>query len=121
MDPIRRVNTTMPESLLRKVDLYSRLNLEDRATAIRQLVAEGLRVKLEKTVLERYRERTITLRQAAEMLGISYPELNELLQRNQIPLVAEPRAVYRRLAHPTGRRRMQRPQPSRSARGARRD
>jgi len=39
VDPIRRVNTTMPESLLRKVDLYSKLNLEDRARAagIRQL------------------------------------------------------------------------------------
>ena len=72
MDPIRRVNTTMPESLLRKVDLDSELNLEDRATAIRQLVAEGLRVKLEKTVLERYRERSMTLRQAAAMLGITW-------------------------------------------------
>ena len=96
MDPIRRVNTTMPESLLRKVDLYSRLNLEDRATAIRQLVAEGLRLKLEKSVLERYRERTITLRQAAEMLGITYLGMDEVLRRNQIPLVGEPAAAFRR-------------------------
>ena len=52
MGPMKRVNTTMPESLLRKVDLYSELNLEDRATAIRQLVAEGLRVKLQQTAYE---------------------------------------------------------------------
>ena len=52
MVPIRRVNTTMPESLRRKVGQYSVLNLEDRATAIRQLVAEGLRVKLENDVLK---------------------------------------------------------------------
>ncbi|NWG12891.1 MAG: UPF0175 family protein [Acidobacteria bacterium] len=104
MDPIRRVNTTMPESLLRKVDLYSELNLEDRATAIRQLVAEGLRVKLEKTVLERYRERSMTLRQAADLLGITYPEMDELLRRNQIPLVEEPRVAYRRPLRPPRRR-----------------
>jgi len=106
MDPIRRVNTTMPESLLRKVDLYSRLNLEDRATAIRQLVAEGLRLKLEKSVLERYRERIITLRQAAEMLGITYLEMDEVLRRNQIPLVGEPAAAFRRLPnHPRSKPR----------------
>ena len=104
MDPIRRVNTTMPESLLSKVDLYSDLNLEDRATAIRQLVAEGLRVKLEKTILERYRERSVTLRQAAEMLGITYPEIDDLLRRSQIPLVEEPRAAYRRRVRPSRRR-----------------
>jgi metal-responsive CopG/Arc/MetJ family transcriptional regulator len=76
MNSVRRVNTTMPESLLRKVDLYSELNLEDRATAIRQLVAEGLRVKLQETVLERYRKSQITLRQGAELLGITYLEMN---------------------------------------------
>ena len=47
MDPIKRVNTTMPEFLLRKVDLCRKWNLEDRATAIRQLVAAGLRVRLQ--------------------------------------------------------------------------
>jgi predicted HTH domain antitoxin len=104
MDPIRRVNTTMPESLLRKIDFYSELNFEDRATAIRQLIAEGLRVRLEKTVLERYRERSVTLRQAAEMLGITYPEMDELLNRNRIPLVEEPRAAYRRSVRPLGRK-----------------
>ncbi len=89
MDPIKRVNTTMPESLLKRVDLYSKWNLEDRATAIRQLVAEGLRIKLQQAALEQYKRGKITLRQGAELLGISYWDMNELLRENHIPLVSD--------------------------------
>jgi len=96
MDPIKRVNTTMPESLLRKVDLYSKLNWEDRATAIRQLVAEGLRVKLQQTVLEQFRKGQITIRQGAELLGVTYLEMNELLRENAVPLVADISLALRR-------------------------
>jgi len=96
MGSVRRVNTTMPESLLKKVDLYSELNLEDRATAIRQLVAEGLRVKLQQTVLEQYRKGQITLRQGAELLGITYLEMNQLLRENYIPLARDAREALRR-------------------------
>ena len=95
MEAVRRVNTTMPESLLRKVDLYSELNLEDRATAIRQLVAEGLRIKLQETVLDQYKKGKITLRQGAELLGITYLDMNELLQENHIPLARDVRAAFR--------------------------
>jgi len=96
MDSIRRVNTTMPESLLNKVDLYSELNLEDRATAIRQLVAEGLRIKLQETVLDQYRKGKLTLRQGAELLGITCLEMNELLRENRIPLMRDVSAAFRR-------------------------
>ncbi len=95
MGPVKRVNTTMPESLLRKVDLYSDLNLEDRATAIRQLVAEGLRVKLQETVLDQYKKRKMTLRQGAELLGITYWEMNDLLRENHIPLADDPSTLSR--------------------------
>jgi hypothetical protein len=111
MDPIRRVNTTMPESLLRKVDLYSEMNYEDRATAIRQLVAEGLRVKLEKAVLEQYKEGRITLRQGAEMLEVPYLRMNEIVEANQLPLVSDPGEAYEgaaRIAGPNRRRRSKR-------------
>jgi len=95
MNSVRRVNTTMPESLLKKVDLYSELNLEDRATAIRQLVAEGLRVKLQETVLEQYRKSQITLRQGAELLGITYLEMNDLLREYHLPLAADVATLLR--------------------------
>ena len=103
MDRVRRVNTTMPESLLRRVDVYSEMNFEDRATAIRQLVAEGLRVKLQQTVVEHYRRGKITIRQGAELLGIPYMEMDELLRENQVPLVSEIAAALRR--RPGKRRR----------------
>ena len=96
MDRVKRVNTTMPESLLRKVDLYSAWNLEDRATAIRQLVAEGLRVKLQQAVLEQYKKGKITIRQGAELLGITYLEMDELLRENRIPLVSDISLALRR-------------------------
>ena len=96
MDRVKRVNTTMPESLLRKVDLYSAWNLEDRATAIRQLVAEGLRVKLQQTVLEQYKKGKVTIRQGAELLGITYLEMDELLRENRIPLVSDISLALRR-------------------------
>lgn len=103
MDPIRRVNTTMPESLLKRVDFYSQLNLEDRATAIRQLVAEGLRVKLQQTVLEQFRRGKITLRQGAELLGMTYVEMNELLREHHIPLMRDVSRALRGLAGPKRR------------------
>ena len=98
MDRMRRVNTTMPESLVEKIDLYGELNLADRATAIRQLVAEGLRVKMAQAVLEQYRRDKITIRQGAEILGITYMEMNDLLRENHVPLVRDARAVFRRSA-----------------------
>ena len=119
MDPMKRVNTTMPESLLKKVDLYRELNLEDRATAIRQLVAEGLRVKLQQTVLEQYRRRKSTLRQGAELLGITYWEMNDLLRENHIPLADH--GFHGSLAKaPRGKGRARILSPGAGTRGARR-
>jgi predicted HTH domain antitoxin len=96
MNSMRRVNTTMPESLLKKVDLYGELNLEDRSTAIRQLVAEGLRVKLQQTVLEQFKKGKLTLRQGAELLGLTYWEMNELLRENHVPLMRDISMALRR-------------------------
>jgi len=46
--------------------------------------------------LHQYRKGKITLRQGAELLGISYLEMNELLRENHIPLVRDPGAAVRR-------------------------
>jgi predicted HTH domain antitoxin len=40
------------------------------------------RVKLRETVLKQYRESRITLRQGAELLGITYLEMNQLLREH---------------------------------------
>lgn len=112
MDPVRRVNTTMPASLLRRVDLYSQMNLEDRATAIRQLVAEGLRVKMEQTVVEQFRRGKITVRQGAELLGISYFEMDEVLRENQVAMVSDLTLALRRRGRGPGQRAGKRRAPA---------
>lgn len=109
MDPVRRVNTTMPQSLLRRVDLYSKLNYEDRATAIRQLVAEGLRVKLQQAVLEQFRKGKITIRQGAELLGVTYMEMDDLLRENHIPLVDDVDLAVERAVAREKSKRLRRP------------
>ena len=40
-------------------------------------------------VLDRYRKGELTIRQAAELLQISYTAMDELLRQNQIPLVQD--------------------------------
>ena len=47
------------------------------------------------TVLEQYRRGKITVRQGAEMLGVTYLEMNDLLRENNVPLVSDVRAAFR--------------------------
>ncbi len=42
-----------------------------------------------KTVLERFKKGKITIRQGAEQLGITYVDMDELLRRNETPLVSD--------------------------------
>jgi len=95
----------MPESLLEKVDLYAEWNWEDRATAIRQLVAEGLRLKLQHAVIERIEKGQITIRQGADLLGVTYLEMDELLRDRDVPLVKDLSLAVRRASARPGRRR----------------
>jgi predicted HTH domain antitoxin len=44
----------------------------------------------QEAVLQRYKKRRITLRQGAELLGISYLEMDELLRESGIPLADDP-------------------------------
>lgn len=67
----------MPDSLLRSIDLYSKMNLEDRATAILQPGDQGLRVKLEQTVLDQFKKGRTTIRQGAVLLGKLSAKLSE--------------------------------------------
>ena len=64
MDAIKRVNSTMRDSLLRKV-------------------------KMREQVLDQFRKGKLTVRQGAELLGISYMEMNELLRDNHVPLATD--------------------------------
>ena len=56
------------------------------------------RVKLEQTVLAQFRRGQITIRQAAELLGVTYLEMDELLRESNIPLVSGISLALRRAA-----------------------
>ncbi len=58
--------------------------------------------KLQQTVLEQHKRGKITIREGADLLGITYFEMDELLRENQVPLVSEIALALRRHA---GKRR----------------
>lgn len=82
-----RVTTTIYKDILDKIDLYARLNHEDRATAIRQLIAEGLRIKLKDNVIEEFKQGRLTIREAADLLGLNYWQINDILGKERVSLI----------------------------------
>lgn len=82
-----RVTTTMYKDILDKIDLYARLNHEDRATAIRQLIAEGLRIKLKDNVIEEFKQGRLTIREAADLLGLNYWQINDILEKEKVSII----------------------------------
>lgn len=81
-----RVNFTAPKELIERVDEFAQERLEDRSTAIRQLVQEGLKALMTDKVLEQFRRGRLTLREAAARLGMDLWEFQDLLQQRGIPL-----------------------------------
>ncbi|MBI3697398.1 MAG: UPF0175 family protein [Acidobacteria bacterium] len=52
-------------------------------------MAKPGRLDRRRAVLEQYKRGKITIRQGAEMLGLSYWAMNDLLRKNHIPLVGQ--------------------------------
>lgn len=79
-----RVNATMPSKLLKQLDHYAEQMQEDRSTAIRQLLSKALVEVRKAKVLEAFRLHKLSLREAAEELGVDYWDLQELLEKEGI-------------------------------------
>lgn len=75
-----RVNATMDEDLLRRVDAYAADHYEDRSTALRQLVDFALRELRKRDALDAYRSGRVTLRDVAQALGLSAWATHDLLR-----------------------------------------
>lgn len=75
-----RVNATMDEELLRRVDAYAAERYEDRSTALRQLVAFALRELHKRDAMEAYRSGRVTLRDFARSLGLDVWAAHDLLR-----------------------------------------
>lgn len=75
-----RINATMDEDLLTRVDAFAALGYEDRSTAVRQLVDFALRELSKRDVLDAYRAARVTLREFARALGMHVWSAHDLLR-----------------------------------------
>ena len=79
MNETVRVNATMSRSLLERVDAFAAARLEDRSTAIRQLVDFALREMAKREALEAYQGGRVTLRELGRALGLDAWATEDLL------------------------------------------
>ena len=87
MEKMVRVNTTLYPELLQRIDFYAEQRLEDRSTAIRQLIAEGLKKELKEKIMLALKEKKLTIREASAMLGVEYWEIQEIMDEEGIHLI----------------------------------
>lgn len=74
-------------ALLKRVDAYATKRYADRSAAIQQLVSFALREINKKEAVQAYRDGRMTIRQCADMLGVDYFEMNEILNAEDAPIV----------------------------------
>jgi predicted HTH domain antitoxin len=76
----------LPDELLEALDQRARSHKKDRASFIRELLAEGLARDLEEQVVRAYREGRLSLSEAAEQLSLDPWSWFDLLRRRNEPL-----------------------------------
>jgi len=74
-----KIRASFDPALLKRVDAYASKRYADRSSAIQQLVSFALREINKKEAVQAYREGRMTIRQCADMLGVDYFEINEIL------------------------------------------
>ncbi len=85
------------KSLLKEVDEIARMRLEDRSTAIRQLVMKTVKKEKIELAAERFQEGNITLREAASMAGLDYWDFQSELDKRGIPIMQDVSLARRRI------------------------
>lgn len=85
-----RVNATIDQELLRRVDAFAAQRYEDRSTAIRQLVDFALRELHKRDAIEAYRGGRVTLRQFGEALGLDVWSAHDLLRAEGVAVAQGP-------------------------------
>ncbi len=74
-----RVNTTLDDDLVHRIDAFARDRREDRSTAIRQLVDLALRELSKRDALSAYAQGRVTLREFADVLNLGVWAAHDLL------------------------------------------
>jgi predicted HTH domain antitoxin len=81
-----RTNTTLTKQLVKKIDHYAREMHEDRSTAIRQLLSKAILEMEQKQIIAAFSTKKITIREAANALGVDYWQMQELLEQKGVPI-----------------------------------
>jgi predicted HTH domain antitoxin len=81
-----RLNATMDEDLLRRLDAYAKDHYEDRSTALRQLVDFALRELRKRDAIKAYRSGRVTLREFARALGLNTWAAHDLLRAEGVEI-----------------------------------
>ncbi len=79
-----RVNATMDEELVRRLDAFAASRYEDRSTAMRQLVDFALREMHKREAVAAYGAGRVTLRELARTLGLDVWAAHDLLRAEGI-------------------------------------
>lgn len=82
-----RVNVMLNRPLLKELDRFAKLKLEDRSTAIRQLISEGLKEEKMITAIDQFKEGNITFREACSIAELDYWEMQFELDKRKIPFM----------------------------------
>lgn len=75
-----RINATMDEQLLNRVDAFAATRYEDRSTAVRQLVDFALREMGKRDALDAYHAGRVTLCEFSRALGMDMWAAHDLLR-----------------------------------------
>lgn len=90
-----RVNATLDSALLARIDAFAEARLEDRSTAIRQLVDLALRELAKRDALTAYAQGRLTLREFGHTLGLGVWAAQDLLAAEGVAVAQGARAETR--------------------------
>lgn len=82
-----KIAVSLNRDLLEALDRYAEEHLEDRSTALRQLLDFALKQKRLAQLAEQYRQGLLTVREVAEALGLSYQKAEALLGSLGVPVL----------------------------------
>jgi len=82
-----KISAAFEPAILKQVDAYASNKYTDRSSAIQQLVSYALSEIKKKEAVQAYREGRMTIRQCADMLGVDYFEMNEILNMENVPII----------------------------------
>ncbi len=87
-----RINATLDRALLERIDAFAQDRLEDRSTAIRQLVDLALRELSKRDVIAAYRQGRMTLRELGRALNLDTWKAQDFLLAEGVAVAQGDRA-----------------------------